>query len=263
MKSRVYYLFLIINVIPGIAQIADPSESLNETDPIKSIVNNYKNHPVIKKIKSKYITVKPFSSWPVTFMNVLDVITTLDGTKSSGGDVTLRTLNGNKIFPQVLCKWINDSLKTGAFLDPLEFAEITSIHKKEEPLNKDNYQPISILLLISKVFEKIIYSQVYSYTQQYLNPLLCRLRQSHGTQHVLFWLLQAWQKELNQVLPDSNGFIESLRLSTQWLNYCKIWDIWFWYHTLKLFHSYFSNRKQRLNIGSAISKWIDILTGIL
>ena len=160
MKSRVYYLFLIINVIPGIAQIADPSESLNETDPIKSIVNNYKNHPVIKKIKSKYITVKPFSSWPATFKDVLDVITTLDGTKSSCGDVTLRTLNGNKIFPQVLCRWINDSLKTGAFLDLLEFAEITSIHKKEEPLNKDNYQPISILLLISKVFEKIIYSQV-------------------------------------------------------------------------------------------------------
>ena len=32
---------------------------------------------------------------------------------------------------------------------------------------------------------------------------------------------------------------------------------------LKLFHSYFSNRKQRVKIGSAIREWIDILTGIL
>ena len=32
--------------------------------------------------------------------------------------------------------------------------------------------------------------------------------------------------------------------------------------SLKLFHSYFSNRKQRVKIGSAISEWIDILTGI-
>ena len=31
---------------------------------------------------------------------------------------------------------------------------------------------------------------------------------------------------------------------------------------LKLFHSYFSNRKQRVKIGSAIREWIDILTGI-
>ena len=33
--------------------------------------------------------------------------------------------------------------------------------------------------------------------------------------------------------------------------------------SLKLFHRYFSNRKKRVKIGSAISKWIDILTGIL
>ena len=31
---------------------------------------------------------------------------------------------------------------------------------------------------------------------------------------------------------------------------------------MKLFRSYFSNRKQIVEIGSAISKWIDILTGI-
>ena len=32
--------------------------------------------------------------------------------------------------------------------------------------------------------------------------------------------------------------------------------------SLKLFHSYFSNRKQGVKIGSAISKCLDILTGI-
>ena len=31
---------------------------------------------------------------------------------------------------------------------------------------------------------------------------------------------------------------------------------------LKLFHSYFSNRKQRVKIGSAINEWLDILTVI-
>ena len=32
--------------------------------------------------------------------------------------------------------------------------------------------------------------------------------------------------------------------------------------SLKMYHSYFSNGKQRVKIGSAISEWIDILTGI-
>ena len=89
-------------------------------------------------------------------------------------------------------------VKTGDFPDPLKFAEIPSIHKKDDPFGKDNYRPIRISPLISKVFEKIIYSQVYNYIQQYLNPLLCKFRQGHGTQHALFLLLQAWQKELNE-----------------------------------------------------------------
>ena len=90
------------------------------------------------------------------------------------------------MFPQVLCKWINGSLKTGAF------PEMMPIHKKANPFDKDNYRLISILPLISKVFEKNIYSQGYSYIQQYLNPLLCGFRQGHGTHHALFRLLQTW-----------------------------------------------------------------------
>ena len=128
----------------------------------QSIVNKYKNH---LKIKSEYNIVRPFSFWPVTTKDVLDVISTSDDTKSSGGDIALRVLKGNNIFPQVLCKCINNSLKTGAFPDPLKLAKITSIHKKKDPFGKDNDRPISILPLIPKVFEKIIYSQVYSYIQ--------------------------------------------------------------------------------------------------
>ena len=39
----------------GLFKWPNSSESLTEPDPIKSIVNKYKNHPSIKKIKSKYI----------------------------------------------------------------------------------------------------------------------------------------------------------------------------------------------------------------
>ena len=189
----------------GLFKWPDSSESLNESDPIKSIVNKYKNHPSIKKINSKYITVKSFSFRPVTPKDVLDVISTLDDTKSSGGDIPLRILKGNKIVSQVLCKWINNSLKTGTFPDPLKLAEIIPIHKREYPFDKDHYLPINILLLISKVFEKIIYSQVNSNIQQYLNPLLCGFRQGHGTQRAFFRLLQAWQKEL-----DESGYAEKV-----------------------------------------------------
>ena len=85
------------------------------------------------------------------------------------------------MFPKALYKRINDSLKTGDFPFPLKLAEITTIHKEEGPFDEDNYWSISILTLISKVYEKYIYSHVYSYMQQYLNPLLYESLQAHGT----------------------------------------------------------------------------------
>ena len=84
----------------------------------------------MKKIKSKYITVKFFSFLLVTPKDVLDATSTLDDTKSSGVDIKFRILKENKIFPQLLGKWINDSLKTGALPHPLKLAEIKPIHKK-------------------------------------------------------------------------------------------------------------------------------------
>ena len=50
--------------------------------------------------------MNPFFSRSVTLIDVLDVISTLDDTKSSEGDIPLTILKDNKIFPKVLCKWM-------------------------------------------------------------------------------------------------------------------------------------------------------------
>ena len=69
------------------------------------------------------------------YVNDIDVISTLVDATSSGGDIPFSTLKGNTIFPQILCKWMNDFLKTGDFPDPLKLTEITLIHKKEDPFD--------------------------------------------------------------------------------------------------------------------------------
>ena len=101
--------------------------------------------------------------------------------------------------------------------------------------------------------------------EQYLIPLLSRFQQSHGAQHAPSRLLQPWQKELHEsaytgtVLMDLSkayGYVPHDLVFSKFEAYD------FDNISLKLFHSYFSNRKQRVKIGSAISEWIDILTGI-
>lgn len=56
---------------------------------------------------------------------------------------------------------------------------IVPVHKKEDPIDKTNHRPISILPLLSKIFEKVMYIQIYDYIENFLNQLLCGFRKAH------------------------------------------------------------------------------------
>ena len=57
---------------------------------------------------------------------------------------------------------------------------------------KQNYRPVSILPLLSKVYERVIYEQASNYFEPFLNEILCGFRKGHGTQNPLFKLLTSW-----------------------------------------------------------------------
>ena len=56
---------------------------------------------------------------------------------------------------------INQIFTTGIFPDNLKIAKIHSLLKAGDPLLTTNYRPISLLTSISKIFEKIIFNQLY------------------------------------------------------------------------------------------------------
>ena len=58
---------------------------------------------------------------------------------------------------------INQSLCTGIFPDRLKIAKVIPLFKKGDEHIIDNYRPISLLPVISKVFEKIVFDQLYQY----------------------------------------------------------------------------------------------------
>ena len=63
---------------------------------------------------------------------------------------------------------INQSLNNGIFPDKLKMAKIFPIFKKGNKHNIKNYRPISLLTSISKVFERAVFDQVFSYFAPYL-----------------------------------------------------------------------------------------------
>lgn len=83
--------------------------------------------------------------------------------------------------------------------DSLKVANITPVHKKNDPTGKVRYRPVTILPLLLKIFERVIYNQLGDYMDSVLDNILCGLRRAHSTRHVSFELLQSWRKELDRL----------------------------------------------------------------
>lgn len=67
------------------------------------------------------------------------------------------------IIAEPLSKIINKSFTTGIYPDELKICKIIPVYKKGDKDNIKNYRPISILPIMSKVFEKILLSRMLSF----------------------------------------------------------------------------------------------------
>ena len=60
----------------------------------------------------------------------------------------------------------NQSLKSGVFPDKMKGAEIVPLYKSKCRMEPGNYRPISLLVTVSKILEKIMYKQTYSFLDE-------------------------------------------------------------------------------------------------
>ena len=82
----------------------------------------------------------------------------------------------------LMTKIINLSFENECCPDDLKLAEVSPIFKKNDDLDKENYRPVSVLFNVSKVFERIIYSQIDAFKQDKLANLLTGFRKNRSTQ---------------------------------------------------------------------------------
>ena len=62
-----------------------------------------------------------------------------------------------------LCNIFNKSLSSGLFPDDWKCARVTPLFKQGERTDVNNYRPISVISVIPRVFERIVYDQLYSF----------------------------------------------------------------------------------------------------
>ena len=110
-----------------------------------------------------------FSFQHVSEATVRKVVKSLSLDKASAGEILIKILKESKLcFPE-LTNFINESLTNNKFTDILKLSNITPLLKKLDLSDKTNYREVSILPLVSKVFEKIMYHQFYEDMENFLN----------------------------------------------------------------------------------------------
>ena len=94
---------------------------------------------------------------------------------------------------------INASLCEGKIPDIWKRARVTPIHKGGDAANPNNYRPISVLPVLSKVLEKLVFNQVYKYLVE--NELLCSnqhgFRPKHSTLTALLSITEDFYRKLD------------------------------------------------------------------
>ena len=113
----------------------------------------------------EYLTGSRITSFEVLINENNDILLGLDVNKSNGPDnlsVQMIELCGNHLATPL--KLIFDNiLATGIFPSQWRKANVTPSHKKNDKQIVTNYRPISLLPILSKVYEKIIFKKLYNY----------------------------------------------------------------------------------------------------
>lgn len=142
------------------------------------------------------------------------------------------------------------SLNMGIYVDEWKLARLSPIYKSEDRRKCENYRPISILPIISKVFEREVFGQIYGYLNE--NSLLSKFqsgfRPKHGTLAALIQMCDQWLANMDNGKLNGVVFLD-IRKAFDSINHeilLKKLKDQFGIHgvELKWFESYLMNRQQ-------------------
>ena len=218
------------------------------------------------KIKSNR-TYSGFSFRPVNYEEVLTELKNLDVSKTTQleGIPTKIVKENLNIFATFLTNDINKCIRKGEFPDKLKTADITPAFKRGDKHDKSNYRPVSILPILSKVYEKCLYKQIENYMENILSNVQCGFRKGFNTQQCLIGMI-----EKAKSIMDKGGHFSALLTDPSKAFDCLPHDLLiakldaygFKNDALYLIFNYLNNRKQRVKINSSISSFQNIISGV-
>ena len=160
-------------------------------------------------------------------------------------------------------------LVTSIYPDIWKLANVIPIFKKGDKQSINNYRPVSLLPICGKIFEKIIFNNLYSYLN--VNNLITKnqsgFRPGDSSTNQLLYLVN----EIHQAFENP----KSLEVRAVFLDFSKAFDkVWHDGLIFKLkqngvsdslvmfFQNYLNNRKQRVILNGSYSSYSTVESGL-
>ncbi len=198
---------------------------------------------------------------------VANFINSLENKKSSSFDLMsnsmLKKLKTGITKP--LTKVINASIRDGHVSPSYKIARLIPLHKSGSRTVFNNYRPVSLLSVKSKIVEKVVYKQIYEYFEaHFMTPSQFGFRKGHETQHCVLNFLRNIRN--NSHKKYHVGLFLDLRKAFDTVDHEILIDKLIYYgfekSAVKWIKSYLSGRLQATDVDGKVSSFLEIILGV-
>ena len=206
---------------------------------------------------------------PCTTIELTDIIKNMKTSKSCGPNSisTSLLIEFSDLLLHPLLSIINMSLLEGVFPTLNKDADVCPIHKKNEKTKCENYRPISLLSNTSKIFERVIYTRLESFlnTSEIIYKFQFGFRKNYSTNHALLSIVEQIRASLDKKMFACGIFID-LEKAFDTVNHHILLSKLYHYGVRgvanKWFHSYLSDRQQKVTINGESPPSLPITCGV-
>jgi hypothetical protein len=234
-----------------------------------SVFSNHQSNPVFMfSLNSSEFPNNSICSIVISVTDTFDALCSLDASKAAGGD---------NIPPIILKKAATPLLEPIHHLFSLCVSQsyipsewrlhyVTPIPKSGDKSDASNYRPISLLPIISKLFERIVFNKIYDFlVNSSISPLQFGFIENRSTLKQLLlhmnFILRAFDNnhQVDTVMLDIHKAFDSVP-HEQLL--CKLWECGITGSLWKLFKAYLTNRQQCVKVRGQTSNWLPVTSGV-
>ena len=200
---------------------------------------------------------------------ILNILKSMKNKTSSGIDRISPKLLKNcaEYVVDLLTILINRSMAAGLFPDSLKLAKVIPIYKDGDREDFSNYRPVSLLPVLGKVYERVIYAGFLTYIDKFslLDENQFGFRKKHKTVDALACVIQQIRQAMDQKQSSCCIFLD-LTKAFETLDHdillSKLESFGFRGRVLTLLKSYLNNRKQVLQLDSYRSSCQSVKCGV-